>query len=70
MKVIPHILLKAWDIIKIPWCKVNHFVTVVGLIEWKLLVDHYNNRFTLHRGFFLKEKDWYEPILFEECFNS
>ena len=62
MKVYPHILLRRGDIIRVPWGDVHHVVIVLELIEWKLLVECYNNRFILPRGFYLKCKWYFVPL--------
>lgn len=61
--------MQAGDIIKMPWGSTSHIVRVVWLIEWKLLVEHYNNRFVLPFGFYLNEKDkWYFTPLISNIF--
>lgn len=62
MKIYPHILLKKGDIIRIPWGVADHIVSVVGLIDWKLLVEFYSNRFAIPRGFYLKKENYFVPL--------
>lgn len=64
MNVVPHILLQTGDIIRIPWGNSDHIARVVDLIEWKLLVECYSNRFVLPWGFFLKEEGYYRPLIY------
>ena len=62
MNIYPHIMLKKGDNILVPWGMTEHIVTVVDLIDWRLLVEHYNNRFCVPRGFFLKKENFFVPL--------
>lgn len=64
MKIYPHIMLKKGDILEIPWEATKHIAVVVWLIDWRLLVESYNNRFFAPRGFFLIKKENYFVPLF------
>ena len=65
-KVYPHILLKRWDIIRIPW-KVDVYAKVEDLIEWKLICSLGCNIFYLPNGFFFKwDDEIFEPIFDEK----
>lgn len=64
MKIVPHILLQEGDVIRIPWGNCDHIAIVVGLIEWELVVESYNNRFVLPWGFFLKDEWCYRPLIY------
>lgn len=62
--IFPHILLKKWDVIVIPWEVADHIVLVEGLINWYLLCSAWNNRFVIPRGFYFKDDLWlYHPII-------
>jgi len=64
MNVVPHILLKKGDRIRIPQGAIDFIVEVVDIIEWKLLVEYNDNRFCVPWGFFLKDEGYYRPLIY------
>lgn len=68
MRVVPHILLKEWDKVILPWAQKSETVLVVWLVEGQLLVHSWTNRFILPYGFYLKKISpvgltYFEPII-------
>lgn len=51
------------DIIRMPWGDIDHIAKVLWLVEWRLQVEYFGTRFILPRGFYLKKKGYYVPII-------
>lgn len=66
MKIYPHILLKKWDLIML---SPNSVAQVICLIDGRLRVQNWYNRFILPYWFYYKIDEWkniFEPIIEEK----
>ncbi len=59
MIIVPHILLKKWDTIRIPQPQWEDILATVLWIDWWILrVQVEWQAFIFHWGFFVENEDW------------
>lgn len=67
MIIVPHILLKQWDTIRIPQPQWEDILAIVlWMDEGTLRVEYQWQPYIFHWGFFVQEEDWsYLPYIAE-----
>lgn len=59
MIIVPHILLKKWDTIRIPQPQWEDILATVLWVDWGTLRVEYQERpYIFHWGFFVENEDW------------